>query len=77
MLSPSVLGRVSASYRRGYMAAFEGAPCVDGRPSTGLGDRPFASHDFTEGYEAGANDLHWDTVYAGRACDIKTRRCGA
>lgn len=76
MLSPSTLERVSSSYRRGYYAAYDGAPAIDPHPSTGLGDRPFSNYDFAEGYKAGANDLHWETVHRGLACDIKNRICG-
>lgn len=62
MLSYSVLDRCAHAYRRGYRAGYEGAAMVDSNPSQGLGDRPFATHDFKEGYNAGLNDGYWDGI---------------
>jgi hypothetical protein len=60
MLSPAMLERVSASYRRGYYDGYEGRECKDSLPSTGLGDRPFADYDYNQGHHAGANDARWE-----------------
>ncbi len=63
MLSPQTLNRVSASYRKGYYDGY------DGKPQAVYADfdftsnsavvRPFANHDYQDGYKAGANDRKW------------------
>lgn len=62
MLSYATLDKCTHAYRRGYRAGYEGAEMVDSNPSHGLGDRPFADHDFIDGYNAGQNDAYWDAI---------------
>lgn len=71
MLSAATLNRVSASYARGYRDGYAQRPCVDTLPSVGLGDRPFANFDYTEGHKAGANDRKWSDHYSAKAALAK------
>ena len=63
MLSPSVLNRVSDSYRRGYYDGYAGKPAEDAKASTHPFDRPFANGDYANGHKAGANDRKWAEHY--------------
>ena len=57
MLSPNVLERATAAYRKGYYDGHAGKPSgfVDNPEAA----NPFAISDYNEGYKAGANDAHW------------------
>lgn len=73
MLSYGVLDKCTHAYRRGYRAGYDGTAMVDSNPSEGLGDRPFASSDFKEGYAAGRNDRYWDSIPLAVRCDPAMR----
>jgi hypothetical protein len=68
MLSDEQLQRIGDSYRRGYQDGYarrKKREDRDTKPSPGLdpwraGERPFVGFDYSEGYQAGANDARWD-----------------
>jgi hypothetical protein len=66
MLSPQTLGRVSASYRRGYYDGYDGKRASDEKASAHPFDRPFSSGDYASGHKAGANDRKWNDHYAAK-----------
>jgi hypothetical protein len=74
-MSDATLMRVGSAYRNGYRDGEAGRPNRYAGPADPL-VRPFGHYDYHQGYEAGANDAHWEAVFAGRATDVKTRRCG-
>lgn len=66
------LERAGPNYARGYRDGEAGKR----RNPPAVAGPCFASHDYEEGYKAGANDAHWRAVYRGDACDVATRKCG-
>ena len=66
MLDSATLNRVSCSYARGYRDGYAKRPNHDALASAHPFDRPFASHDYAEGYKAGANDRRCSDYHADR-----------
>lgn len=64
MLSNATLERVSVAYRRGYRDGYDGTN--QGANVTAEYIKPFASFDYKEGLESGANDRKWDDYYAAK-----------
>lgn len=64
MLSNAMLERVSVSYRIGYRDGYDGKP--EAYKNEPVAMRPFGFYDYTQGYEAGANDAKWERKYAAQ-----------
>lgn len=70
-MTPQLLDRATHAFRIGYQHG------RDGKPFTCEAVRgTFYHRDYSDGYAAGRNEVHWNAVKSGRACDIRTRRCG-
>lgn len=64
MMSAATLERVSVAYRRGYQDGYVAkTPFLAVRPEY---IKPFADHDYREGYKAGANDAKWEAHYSAQ-----------